>query len=75
MKTEGWDTVILSDPSHEHLIAEVSFDGELVAQLDREEGRDAVCISLIRTPNRPDMRVRLEEFMQTLRSAAEDLAR
>lgn len=75
MKTVGWDTVILSDSSHEHLIAEISFDGELVAQLDREEGRDAICISLIQASNRPDRRIRLEEFMRVLRSAAEDLSR
>lgn len=75
MKTEGWDTVILSEPAHEHLIAEVHFDGELIAQLDREEGREAICISLMPSSDRPARRIRLEDFLQAFKSASEDLAR
>lgn len=75
MKTKGWDTVILSEPSHEHLIAEVHFDGELIAQLDREDGRETMCISLMPSSRRPGKRIGLEDFLQALKSAAKDLAR
>lgn len=74
MKTEGWDTVILSEPSHEHLIAEVYFDGALLAQLDREDGRDEICISLLPALCPPVNRIRLEELLQVLKRAAKDLA-
>jgi hypothetical protein len=75
VKTKGWDTVVLSEPSHEHLVAEMYFDGELIAQLDREDGRESICISLVLPSSQPAQRIRLEEFLQACKSAAEDLAR
>ena len=75
MNPKGWDTVVLSEPSHEHLIAELHFEGELIAQLDREDGRGAICVSLMSASDRPGRRIRLEDFLLAFKSAAEDLAR
>jgi hypothetical protein len=38
MNNVGWDVIVSSDPEHERLISEVSFDGELIMTLDAEEG-------------------------------------
>ncbi|WP_416762422.1 hypothetical protein ACNI65_08670 [Roseateles sp. So40a] len=73
MRSEGWDTIVLSDPDHEHLVAELHHDAQFLLLLDREDGREAVCISFPDKDGRLRNRVPLSEFLERLRVAADDL--
>lgn len=75
MKSEGWDVVILSEPSYEHLVAELHYRGQFLLLLDREQGRDAVCVAFPDQSGNLGSRMRLDEFMERLKAAAEDLKR
>lgn len=72
---ERWERTILSDLDHEHLVAEVNFDGKFLFLLDREDGRDAVCISLPDKDGKLTVRISLADFIAQLNSAAIDLCR
>lgn len=75
MKIKRWDTLILSDVGYEHLVAEVSVDGQFLLILDREEGRDAMCVAFPNKDGGLGPRIPLAEFVAQLNSAAENLAR
>ena len=71
----GWDTLILSEPNFEHLVAELHHEGQFLLQLDREQGRDSVCIAFPNQDGTLGARVSLEEFLRQLTAAAADLKR
>ena len=75
MKTKGWDTVILSEPKYEHLVAELHFQGQLVLLLDRDQGRDSLCVAFPDKSGQLGQRVSFDEFIVALQAAAEDLKR
>lgn len=75
MEIKRWDTVILSDVGYDHLVAEVSFDGQFLFILDREEGRDAMCVAFSKKNDGLGPRIPLAEFIRQLSAAAENLAR
>lgn len=70
-----WKTTILSDQAYEHLVAEVSFDSQFLFLLDREQGRDFVCISFPEKNGQLGARIPLAEFVERLQAAAENLRR
>ena len=75
MQNGNWQTTILSDPGHEHLVAEVSFGDRFLLLLDREQGRDNVCVSFPAKEGAPEVRVPLADFIAQLQAAAVDLCR
>jgi hypothetical protein len=74
MKGAGWDVIILDDPEHSHLVAEVHYDGHFLCLLSRDEGRDSIRVELPGTSGRR-VSVALEELVEKLKAAAEDLKR
>jgi hypothetical protein len=74
MKPDGWDTLILSEPDYEHLVAELHFNGQFLLLMDREEGREKLYVS-IKGHLGEQVRIPLDEFMQQLKSTAENLCR
>ena len=75
MKNGKWETTVLSDVGYECLVAEVSFDGHFLLLLDREQGRDAVCIAFPKKDGQLSSRIPLREFIEQLQAAANDLRR
>ncbi len=75
MKTKGWDYVIVSDPSHEHVVAELLYDGRLLVLLDRELGKERVSVAFPPMAGQAEARVALEDLVDALRRAARDLSR
>lgn len=75
MKKPDWDTIILSDPEHEHLVAELHFGNKFLLLLDREDGRENVHISFPETDGNLGSRIPLSEFIEKLQLAAENLRR
>ncbi len=75
MKSEGWDVVVLSEPSYEHLVAELHYQGQFLLLLDREQGRDTVCVAFPDQSGKLGSRMLLDDFVERLRAAAEDLNR
>jgi hypothetical protein len=74
-KKQGWDLAILSEPEYDHLVAEVSFDGQFLLLLDREKGRDALYVAFPDSKGALSNRIALDEFIEKLGSAAADLRR
>ncbi len=74
-KMSGWKVIVMSDLSHEHLVAELQFDGQIVAQLDREDGREAMCISLFTPSGQISNRIGLSDYLRAVADAAKDLAK
>lgn len=75
MKNGKWETTILSDIGYEHLVAEMSFDGQFVLLLDREQGRENVCVAFPNRDGKLGSRISLTEFVEQLQAAAVDLCR
>jgi hypothetical protein len=75
MKKSDWDTIVLSEPEYEHLVAELHFGDQFLLLLDREDGRENVCIALPGKDGKLGSRIPLEEFVEQLKSAAENLRR
>lgn len=75
MKNGKWETTVLSDVEYECLVAEVSFDGQFLLLLDREQGRDAICIAFPKKDGQFGSRILLGDFIQKLQAAADDLRR
>ncbi|SDZ72440.1 hypothetical protein SAMN05518854_1452 [Variovorax sp. YR266] len=75
MKNGKWEITILSDVGYEHLVAEMSFDGQFVLLLDREQGRENVCVAFPTKDGKLGSRIALSEFMEQLQAAAVDLCR
>ena len=74
MKPSGWDVVILDDPEHPHLVAEVHYDGHFLCLLNRDEGRDSIRVEFPLAAGRR-VHVALDELVAKLLTAAEDLKR
>lgn len=75
MKNGKWETTILSDPDHEHLVAEVNFDGRFLLLLDREQGRENVCVAFPAEGGILGSRISLNEFIEQLQAASADLCK
>ena len=75
MERQGWDTVILSEPDYDHLVAELHFDGQLLLLLDREHGRDALFVAFPDHSGQLGRRIPLDEFIERVKDAATDLKR
>ena len=75
MKNGKWETTILSDVGYDHLVAEMSFDGQFVLLLDREQGRDKVCVAFPNSDGKLSSRIPLAEFVEQLQAAAANLCR
>jgi hypothetical protein len=73
MKDGKWETVVLSDVGYEHLIAEVSYDQQFLLLLDREQGRDSVCIAFPKSDGQLGVRIPLLEFITQLNASAKNL--
>jgi hypothetical protein len=70
-----WTIQILSHIDYERLIAELSYKEKFLLQLDREDGRENICISFPEQDGSVSHRVPLAEFIEELQKAAEDLKR
>ena len=75
MKNGKWETTILSDIGYEHLVAEVSYDGQFLLLLDREQGRELVCIAFPDKDGKLGSRIPLVEFLEQLNSSVANLCR
>ena len=75
MKNGKWETTVLSDVDYECLVAEVSFDGQFLFLLDREDGRDAVCVAFPAKDGKLGSRIRLSDFLAQVQAAALELQR
>lgn len=75
MKNGKWETTVLSDIGYENLVAELNFDGQFLLLLDREAGRDHVCVSFPKKGGELGPRIALTEFIEQLQAAAADLCR
>ncbi|RMO93424.1 hypothetical protein ALQ32_200059 [Pseudomonas syringae pv. tagetis] len=70
-----WDTVILSEPEYDHLVAELHFGDQFLLLLDREDGRESICIAFPKKEGGLGERIALDVFIEQLRMAAENLRR
>ncbi|RMV73277.1 hypothetical protein ALP02_200120 [Pseudomonas coronafaciens pv. garcae] len=70
-----WDTVILSEPEYDHLVAELHFGDQFLLLLDREDGREGICIAFPKKEGGLGERIALDVFIEQLRMAAENLRR
>lgn len=69
---DTWERVVLSDADYEHLIAEIYFEGKLIAILDREDGRENVRVKL-NFPSEASVRVPFRDLNVQLALALKDL--
>jgi hypothetical protein len=72
---KNWTIQISSHIDYERLIAELSYKEKFLLQLDREDGRESLCISFPEPDGSVSHRVPLSEFIKELQEAAEDLKR
>ena len=75
MKTKGWDLVVLSEPAYEHLVCELYFDGQFLLVLDREDGRESIRTAFPTQNGSLGQRIPVEEFIDQLQKAVENLKR
>ena len=75
MTNGKWETKILSDIGYEHLVAELSYDGQFLLLLDREQGRESLCIAFPDKDGKLGPRIPLVEFLEQLNSCASNLCR
>lgn len=73
MTDEKGKTLILSDVNYQNLVAEVSYDGQFLLLLDREQGHDCVCITFPQHDGMLGVRISLSEFVAQLKTSAENL--
>lgn len=72
---DPWKVIVLSDPEHEHLVAELHYEEQFILLLDRDLGRDSVRVAFPTGNGVLGKRVGMSEFIGALNSAAEDLKR
>ena len=72
-RSEKWRSTVLSDIRYEHLVAELIFDDQFLLLLDREQGKDAVCVAFPDKNGELQCRMPLIEFIEKLKEAAADL--
>lgn len=75
MKDGMWETTVLSDVGYEHLVAEVSFGDQFLLLLDREQGREAICVAFPKQDGQLGARIPLSEFISQLQASADNLRR
>jgi hypothetical protein len=75
MSTDIWKTTILSDPDHEHLVAEIYYRNQFVALLDREAGREHVHITVQGARGSDGPQMPLRDFIDALQRAASNLVK
>lgn len=75
MRDEMWKTIFLSDVDYEHLVAEISYGDQFLLLLDREQGRDSLCIAFPKQDGNLGARIPLSEFIEKLQASANDLCR
>jgi hypothetical protein len=75
MMSKGWVRIIASDIDYEYCIAELQHNGQLLLQLDRELGPDAICIAFPDKNGKFETRIPLNEFLKQIELAVEDLKR
>ena len=75
VKNEKWQSTVLSDINYEHLVAELTFDGQFLLLLDREQGRDTICVAFPDKNGALQCRIPLVEFIEQLQTTAADLRR
>ncbi|WP_227791679.1 MULTISPECIES: hypothetical protein [Burkholderia] len=67
----------VSDMEHEHLMAEVSFGGQRLCIIDKENGNDQMriefLVDLYVLPESVEMKFSLDEFIKTLDTAKTEL--
>jgi cupin superfamily acireductone dioxygenase involved in methionine salvage len=67
----------VSDLEHEHLMAEISFNGQRLCVLDKEGGNDQIQIEFVSDlyvlPENVRMKFSLAEFLKTVETAKSDL--
>ncbi|MES2818752.1 MAG: hypothetical protein V4812_07215 [Pseudomonadota bacterium] len=73
MKDTDWLTIIASEPEYEHLVAELHFKDQFLLLLDREQGRDKLCVAFPDKNGKLTSRIPLDEFIAQLQVSAEDL--
>ncbi|MEF9387379.1 hypothetical protein V4890_17405 [Ralstonia solanacearum species complex bacterium KE056] len=68
----------VSDRGHEHLMAEISFKGQRLCVIDKENGNENMGIEFITDlyvlPDSIKMKFRLSDFEDAIRAAKEDLS-
>ncbi|EPM47357.1 hypothetical protein [Pseudomonas syringae] len=75
MKKMKWDTVVLSEPEYDHLVAELHFGDQFLLLLDREDGREKICVAFPKKDGSLGERITLDVFIEQLKLAAENLRR
>jgi hypothetical protein len=75
MKNGKWETVVLSDVGYENLVAEVSYAGQFLLLLDRDDGRDSVCVAFPKKDGTLGARIPISEFIAQLKASADNLCR
>lgn len=67
----------VSDMDHEHLTAEISFEGQRLCVIDKEGGNDSMqiefLVDLYILPDSVKMKFSLDDFMRTVNSARDEL--
>lgn len=75
----GFSIDFVSDMDHEHLMAEISFNGQRLCVLDKEGGNDQMeiefLVDLYILPESVRMKFSLGDFMQAIETAKSDLAK
>lgn len=73
----GFSIDFVSDMDHEHLMAEISFNGQRLCTLDKEGGNDRIEIEFLADlyvlPESVKMKFSLAEFIKTVETARVDL--
>ncbi|WP_217445784.1 hypothetical protein [Burkholderia metallica] len=73
----GFDIDFVSDVSREHLMAEISFNGQRLCVLDRERGVDEIeiefLVDIYVLPDSVRMKFSLDKFIEIIGIARDDL--
>lgn len=72
-----FDIDFVSDMNHEHLMAEISFEGQRLCIIDKEFGNDDMqiefLVDLYVLPESVKMKFNLDDFMGAINSARDEL--
>lgn len=75
----GFSIDFVSDMSHEHLMAEISFNGRRLCILDKENGNDKIevefLVDLYVLADAVKMKFSLDEFVKVMELARSDLVK
>ncbi|WP_257128247.1 hypothetical protein [Burkholderia sp. MSMB1072] len=77
-KMTAFSIDFVNDMEHEHLMAEVSFEGQRLCVIDKEAGNDKMkiefLVDLYMLPDSVKMKFNLDEFLKILATAKTELA-